>query len=137
MLSILMLAALPVQVETAPSPVYFVKVDLIIVNRVRSHSTSYDAWGRPSITSSEQWWVSFWEILWTPQIPGQLPIPLGLIDRGWWTYSQCRQIVPSSDGWLLESKDGINVLAPNVWFVDSPYDWEMRHRRIYCPIRKP
>lgn len=140
MLSLLMLAAVaPAAANASPSSssAYFVTVDLIVVNRVRSHSTSYDAWGRPSTTSSEQWWVSFWELLWTPTIPGQFSVPLALIDRGWWTCAQCRHVCPCSDGWLVESKDGINVVAPHLWIVDSPYDWEMRNRRIYCPIRKP
>jgi hypothetical protein len=138
MLTLLMLAAaVPAAADASSSSAFYVKVDLIVVNRVRSHSTSYDAWGRPSTTSTEQWWVSFWELLWSPAIPGHVSVPLGWIDRGWWTYTQCRDFSPCSEGWLVESKDGINVVAPHLSIVDSPYDWEMRNRRIYCPIRKP
>jgi hypothetical protein len=75
--------------------------------------------------------------MWSPALPGQVSVPVALIDRGWWTCAQCRDICPCTDGWLVESKDGINVVAPNMLMVDSPYDWEMRNRRIYCPIRKP
>jgi len=141
MLTVLLLAAMPTQAETskatAKATAYFVDVDLIIINRVRGHSTSYDDWGRPHMKTSEQWWVSFWQYKWLPVYPGGVRVPIALIDRGWWSCSQIKAIELCSDGYLVESKDGMNVIAPNLSIVDSPYDWEMRHRRIYKPIRRP
>ncbi len=140
MLTVLLLAALPANAATPAqqaNAAYFVKVDLIVVNRVRSHSTNYDPWGRPCTRCSEQWWVSFWDVQWSPAIPGFVSMPIGLIDRGWWTCSQCVGFFPSTDGWLVEAKDGINVSAPHMILIDSPFDWEMRNRRVYRPIKKP
>lgn len=140
MLTVLLLAALPANAappQAPPTPAYFAKVDLIVVNRVRSHSTNYDAWGRPCTRCSEQWWVSFWEVSWSPRIPGIHSVPIELIDRGWWTCSQCVGFYPCTDGWMVESKDGINVSAAQMIVIDSPFDWEMRHRRTYRPIKKP
>ncbi len=137
MLSILLLATLPVDASGPVKDGFFVDVDVIIVNRVRTHSTSYDDWGRPHIKCSEQWWVSFWEILWMPAIPGHAAMPIAWIDRGWWTCSHCEGVFPCTEGWMVESKDGINVTAPQLLVIDSPYDWEMKNRKIYRPITKP
>ena len=144
MLTVFLLATLPANspapqkaAPQEPAPAYFVKVDLIVVNRVRSHTTNYDAWGRPCTRCTEQWWVSFWEVKWSPKIPGLLSVPIDIIDRGWWTCSQCVGFFPCTEGWLVESKDRINVTAPDMVLIDSPYDWEMRNRRNYRPIKKP
>lgn len=125
---------------TAPRPeaepsqaAYFVKVDLIVINRVRSQTTEYDAWGRPIHKPTEIWWVSFWDHVRV----SVLPIPGRKIDRGWWNMSNVRTIAPCTDGWLIESNDGMNVVAPKLLVIDSPFDWEMRNRGIYVPIRKP
>lgn len=137
MLSVLLLAVVPVEAAKPAPTAYFAKVDVIVVNRVRSHSTSYDDWGRPTHKYSEQWWVSFWECAWVPTVPAIGAVPFAWIDRGWWSCSQCRAIVPCSGGWLVESKDGMNVIAPALWVVDSPFDWEVRMRRIYRPLCRP
>jgi hypothetical protein len=60
-----------------------------------------------------------------------------MVARGWWTMSQLRSIIPCTEGWLLESKDNLNVITPEVRFINSPFDWEMRHRRIFRPFRRP
>ena len=137
MLQVLLLAALPVQAPKPAATAYYAKVDVILVNRVRSHSTSYDEWGRQKRTFSEQWWVSFWQVQWIPSPTGIGSIPAVCIDRGWWSCSNCKGFYPCTDGWLVESKDGLNVVAPNLFIVDSPFDWEVKHRKVYKPIRKP
>lgn len=137
MLSILLLATLPVDAAGSSNAEYFVEVDVIVINRVRTHSTSYDDWGRPRIKCSEQWWVSFWEVLWSPKLPGYPAMPMAWIDRGWWTCSHCEGYFPCTEGWMARSKDGINVSARHLWIVDSPYDWEMKNRQVYRPIAKP
>ncbi len=38
---------------------------------------------------------------------------------------------------MVENRNGINVIARELTVIDSPFDWEMRNRRIYIPIRKP
>lgn len=38
---------------------------------------------------------------------------------------------------MIESNDGLNVIGRELIVIDSPFDWEMKHRGIYCPIRKP
>ncbi|MFQ5734754.1 MAG: hypothetical protein ACE5KM_22700 [Planctomycetaceae bacterium] len=116
-----------------PQAAYFTKVDVIIINRVRSQTTEYDAWGRPIYKPTEVWWVSFWDKVRV----SVLPVPGMKIDRGWWSMGNVRNIAPCTDGWLVESNDGMNVIAPELLVIDSPYDWEMRNRGIYLPIRKP
>lgn len=137
MLHVLLIAVLPVEAPKPAVTAHFAKVDVIIVNRVRSHSISYDEWGRPKRAFSEQWWVSFWEVVWAPNLHGPGAVPVSWIDRGWWACSNCRGFFPCTDGWLVESKDGVNVVAPELLVVDSPYDWEVKHRKVYKPIRKP
>jgi len=137
MLNVILLAVLPVQAPKPAGTAHFAKVDVIIVNRVRNHSTSYDEWGRPSHKFSEQWWVSFWDVLWVPAVPAAGALPAGWVDRGWWPCSNCRGMYPCSDGWMVESKDGLNVVAGKLWIIDSPFDWEVKHRKLYRPIKKP
>lgn len=138
MKALLILAAvLPVEAQKPAKTAYFAKVDLIIVNRVRSHTTSYDEWGRPTHKYTSQWWVSFWKKRWAPAMPFAGPVPTGWIDRGWWSCSNCKGFYPCSDGWMVESKDGMNVIASDLLIIDSPFDWEVKHRCIYQPIKKP
>lgn len=127
-------AVKPAKSMSPPATAWFVEVDLIVVNRVRSYATSYDAWGRPRIIVSERWWVSFWDDL-PPVVV--IPTPGLRIDRGYWLMDQVVHISRASGGWIVESKGGINVIAARFWFIDSHYDWEMRNRRIFRPIRKP
>jgi len=130
----LLLLLVPTTADHRPEqPAYFVNVDVIVVNRVRSFNVEFDAWGRPRYKPNEVWWVSFWDEL---QVT-LLPIPNLRIDRGWWPMSKVLNITHTTDGWLFESTDGVNVIAPVLLYVDSPFDWEMRNRRIYIPIRKP
>lgn len=119
--------------EPPPPAHFFAAVDLIVVNRVREFTTTYDAWGRPSHRAKETWWISFWQKPRGVVIAAHLP----LIDRGWWTMSQVRRLTSCTGGWLAESKDGLNVIAKSCIFIDSPYDWEMKNRRMYLPIKKP
>lgn len=136
-MSILLLAVLPVEAPKPAATAYYAQVDLIVINRVRSHTTSYDEWGRPRHRFSEQWWVSFWDILWVPAAPLGGVLPAGWIDRGWWSSSNCVGISPCSDGWVVESKNGLNVVAKKLWVIDSPFDWEVKHRKLYRPLKKP
>ena len=134
MMYALLLVLAPIAAEPPKQqPVYFVKVDIVVINRVRTYSVEYDPWGRPTYVPHETVWVSFWDHLRLTV----LPAPGLLIDRGWWTMSQVRSITRSMDGWILESKDNINVITPEIRLIDSPFDWEMRNRRIFRPIRKP
>ena len=50
---------------------------------------------------------------------------------------QVRCITRCSDGWVIESKDNGNVITSAIRVIDSDYDWEMRNRFLYYPIRKP
>lgn len=137
MLNVFLLAVLPVEAPKPAATAYFAKVDVIVVNRVRSHTTSYDEWGRPTHKYTQQWWVSFWQKRWAPAIPMAGPVPIGWIDRGWWSCSNCKGFYPCSDGWMVESKDGMNVIAAELLVIDSPFDWEVKHRCVYQPIKKP
>lgn len=131
-LAVLLAGAVPNQ------PAWFVKVDLCVINHVRSFNTEWDQWDRPRFKPSSTTWVSFWSICWTPPLPYlAASVPVALVNHGWRTTNQTRNIVPCEDGWIIENKDGINVIARDVWVVASPYDWEMRNRRLYCPLRKP
>lgn len=122
-----MAAFLIAAVLSAPPPQYFARVDVIVINRVRSQTTSWDAWGRPLCKPTETWWISFWEIGW-----------FEWSDRGWWSMTSVRSISKSScGGWVVESNDDINIVADELILIDSPYDWEMRNRVNYRPIRKP
>lgn len=137
MLNVLLLTVLPVQAPKPAATAYLANVDLIVVNRVRSHSTSYDEWGRAKRAFSEQWWVSFWEYVWVPMPNGVGAVPAACIDRGWWSCSNCRGFYRCSDGWMVESKDDLNVVGADLIVVDSPFDWEVKHRKVYKPISKP
>lgn len=119
----------PAQMQAA----YFVKVDRIVINRVRSFTTEYDAWGRPTYKSTEVWWISFWD---DPRAV-LLPIPGLEIDRGWWAMDTVVNISRCTEGWIAENQNGINVIAKQLIVIDSSFDWEMRNRRIYRPIKKP
>lgn len=111
----------------------FVRVDFVVINRVRTFDTEYDGWGRPRVVPRESVWISFWDHLRVTVLPGPGP----LVARGWWTASNLRNMVPCTDGWLLESNDGVNVVTSEIRFINSPFDWELRHRRIFRPIQKP
>ena len=122
------------QPKAEPAQVaYFVKVDVIVINRVRSQTTEYDAWGRPIHKPTETWWVSFWDHVRV----SVLPVPRMKIARGWWSMSNVRNIARCTDGWIVESNDDMNVIAAKLIVIDSPFDWEMKNRGIYMPIRKP
>lgn len=123
----------PVPAEPPKQSVYFVKVDFVVINRVRSYSVEYDAWDRPTIVPHETVWVSFWDRLALTVIP----TPGLRVGRGWWTMSQVRSITQATEGWIVESKDNINVITPEIRLIDSTFDWEMRNRYIFRPIRKP
>ena len=125
---------MPVSVEKKDEPpqqVYFVKVDRIVINRHRHYRVKFDAWDRPQISCYEYWWVSFWDKKW-------IPIPFMSVfiwqDRGYFGECNIRSISQCTDGWMIESVDGVNVISENLIFVDSPYDWEMRKRVLYNPI---
>lgn len=131
MLYILILAAAPPAAAVQPQhTIYIVKVDFVVVNTVRRTSTVYDAWGRPRYTASSTIWISFYD---------RLPtfIPVGWINRGWWAANQLRSCVPCTEGWAFESKNNMLIIAQQIVFIDSTYDWEMRNRYIYLPIRIP
>lgn len=115
----------------------FVKVDLIVINRVRSHhvETEFDYRWRAveRHVYTETWWISFWD----KPFAALLPLPGAWIDRGWWQADALQNISRGPDGWILESKDGLNVIGRELWIIDSPFDWEVRMRRVYQPIRRP
>lgn len=135
MLAVLtLLLAMPVPTAApAEQPEYFVDVDYVVINRVRTYQVTLDDWGRPTWTANETVWLSFWD-----RLPvAVLPAPGVIMARGWWTSSNLLEISPCTEGWVFRSKDGINVIASELRFVNSPFDWEMRHRRIFRPIRRP
>ena len=112
-------------------PAYYVTVDFVVINHVKTYSVEFDAWDRPRIKPHETVWVSFWDRLHATFIP------VGLVARGWASMSQVRNITRCSDGWMISLKNNVNVITPEIRVIESPYDWEMRNRRIYRPIRKP
>ena len=119
------------RVPVQPSSV--VMVELVIINFVRTTTETEDVWGRPRYTPNLTIWVSFWDYCTVPWIPSDRC----LIARGWWIMSQVRSITCCSDGWIFESKDNVNIITPEIRLIDSDYDFEMRNRIIYQPIRKP
>lgn len=125
----------PPKAESKPQvqAAYFVKVDRIVINRVRSFTTDYDDWGRPIHKPTEVWWVSFWDDVRV----SVLPVPKMQIDRGWWAMDTVLNISRCTEGWMVENRNGLNVIARELTVIDSPFDWEMRNRHIYIPIRKP
>lgn len=132
----LLLILMPIMAEIPQQPVVFVQVDAVVINRVRSYSESTDAWGRTQITTHEQTWVSFWSDFQLPTFLGGGRIPFA-IDHGWWTMSQVKNIAPATDGWMIESQDGINVTAGKLLLIESDFDWELRNRRVYRPMQMP
>lgn len=123
------------QLIRAPAPApepdgsRLVIVDRIVINRVRSVSWAFDAWGRPVSTPSEIWWVSYWERC------RAVVLPVPMIDRGWAAMSQVVLITPSTAGWCVELKNGLCVSARELVVIDSPFDWEMKHRVVYWPLK--
>jgi hypothetical protein len=129
----LVLLLAPMAAEQPQQPAYYVKVDFVVINRVRTFNVEYDNWGRPRFVPQETVWISFWDRLRVTV----LPVPQAIVARGWWTMSNLRSMTRCTEGWLLESNDNINVIAPEVRIINSSFDWEMRHRRIFRPIRRP
>ena len=111
--------------------------DFAIINHVRTYTVEFDRWGRPTWTPHLTAWVSFYDFVTLPRGLIVPSVPVAWINRGWWTVSQTRSILPCSDGWLLDSTDRVTVVATAVYLVESDYDWEMRHRKWFDPIRKP
>ena len=86
---------------------------------------------------TETWWVSFWDVV-VVNIPPFGPVFVDLVDRGWWPMGDVRTLAPCSDGFAIEKKgrSGLTVIGTELWVIDSPFDWEVKHRRIYRPIRE-
>lgn len=119
-------------------PAWFARVDLILVNRVRSVTIEYDAWGRPVYRTSEVCWVSFWRRPYAPCPGGWWPVcKRAWIDCGWWNWNRVRLLAPCSDGWVIENDDALNVVAPDLLVIDSGFDYELRHRGAYRPLKTP
>lgn len=117
----------------APEPVWMVRVDFVVINEQRCYDETTDAWGRPRLNVTHRTWVSFWDYCKVPAIRCERCI----VARGWWLGGQVQSINQCSDGWILESASGINVITPEIRLVSSDYDWEARNRFIFDPIRKP
>lgn len=119
-----------------PAPtMMFVFVDRIVINRVRNHHTVLDFDVRWRTVErhvwTTTWWISFWD---RPAFEALLPAPGAWIDRGWWRGDRLARICHGPDGWIVEARDGPAVAAQALLIVDSPYDWEVRHRRIWRPL---
>jgi hypothetical protein len=112
----------------------FVNVDFVVLNYARSYTEERDAWGRPHRTPTLTIWVSYWDCLTVPLGWTGASVPVALIARGWDAESGVRSIVPCSEGWLIASEKA-NVIASDLSVVCSPYDWELRNRWLYWPIR--
>lgn len=112
-----------------------VDVDLIVVNRVRRVLVTRDARGRLVQVPSEVWYVSFYDFLRVPAIPGLLVNPVVMVHRGWRNCFGLGCAQRCSGGWVIDTNDGFTVVGTKLFFIDSPYDWELRHRAIYLPIR--
>ena len=103
------------------------RADFIVINRVRSVSITHDEYGREHRSYSEQWWASWYE--WMPIYP-----PAGLlINRGWNSFEASR-LAPCSEGWAYRSP-GVVIVATELLYIDSPYDFEVRNRKIYLPFQ--
>lgn len=108
-------------------PERMARCDLLVINRVRHVSISYDERGREHRNYSETVWASFWE--WLPLYP-----PAGLlIDRGWHLFDASR-LSRCSEGWAYRSP-GVVIVATELRLISSDHDWEVRHREIYLPFR--
>jgi len=132
----------------APQPLqggYYVKVDVIVINRQRRiREWEEENWRHELVAKrefSETWWVSFWDVL-VVSVPPLGPLYVDFIDRGWWSADKVESLAPCSDGFVIERKPekgelGLSVIGTELHIIDSPYDWEMRNRRIYQPIQAP
>lgn len=126
----------------APRPaavVPMVRVDFIVVNRHRQVREWEELNHRHAVVRkrefTETWWVSFWDVM-VVSVPPFGPVYVDLVDRGWWPASEIRTLAPCSEGFAVEKKgrNGTVVIGTQVWMVDSPFDWEVKHRRLYRPI---
>lgn len=143
LLSIWLLA--PCEAQRPAQTADFVKVDFIVINRHRQvrewEETNWEHQPVVRREFTENWWVSFWDVL-VVDVPRFGPVFYELVDRGWWRFDQIELISPCSDGFMVQAKSadgkpGLTVLAGEVHLIDSPFDWEVRNRRIYDPIRRP
>lgn len=122
----------------APKPlptVRTVRVDLLVINRVRNcrdveHVTLL-GFVQTRRECSETWWASYWEIM-----PLPIPPAVILVDRGWCALNDVHSVTPATCGWALERKGGLTIFARELWLIDSPMDIEVlwRSRSIYRPL---
>lgn len=112
---------------------YSITCDYAVINTVITYDEKTDVWGRPSWVRDEKVWISFWER------DRSFFIPI-LIHRGWW-HPDSVNILKSNKGFVFESRDRIHVTVPEIHFVISTFDYEMRMRNagkcLYMPIAKP
>ena len=119
---------------TAPRPCHterMVRVDVLVLNRHRQVREWNGLNWRHCVVRKREftstWWVSWYD--WLPlSVPGGI-----LVNRGWNTFNPQR-LAPGSEGWSYRA-DGYVVVATELRFVDSPYDFEVRHRQLCLPYR--
>lgn len=140
---LILFAAGPVE-ATRPCAVELVaRVDLIVVNRhrvVQEREEEARVGGFITIRQySEFWWVSFWEwrVVWIHRTPLVL-----FVSRGWCAMSDIRDVTPCTNGFAFERNSRVagnrfTVIAPELRIIDSPFDWEMRHRTLFVPFSFP
>ena len=137
MYAALLLMFAPVTAEQPRQTEYTVVVSVIVINRVRSYTEITDDWGRKTWKPHEVWWISFWlkpySVFPGAWYPGKL---CWWIDRGWWSAGNV-SMSRCSDGWMMRDGNGLNIVAPEVWVIDSTFDVELTWRNsAYKPIRK-
>ena len=123
--------------EQPQQPSYFARVDFVVINHVRTFHVTYDRWDRPCTTASITTWVSYYDWKWSTPLPGfhGVCVPVGWVNRGFVTIGNARML-RCTDGWLVETPE-YTVITPVLLVVDSDYDFELRWRRIFRPIRRP
>lgn len=141
-----LLAILFLAPREAPRPavvVPVVRVDIIVVNRHRQvREWDERNWRHDLIRKrefTETWWVSFWDLM-VVSVPPFGPVAVDLIDRGWWPANEIEVVAPAHHGFAVvkkgsEKKPGLTVIGSELWIIDSPFDWEVRNRRLYRPMR--
>lgn len=117
-----------------------VRVDIIVINRHRQVREWDELNWRNYVVRkrefTETWWVSFWDVK-VVSLPPFGPIFVDLVDRGWWPMGDVRSVAPCTEGFSVEKKGraGLVVIGTELRVIDSPFDWEVKHRRFYRPIK--
>lgn len=122
---------------TAPRPCLAarcVRVDLIIINRHRKVREWTEPNARGYLVTRREFSESWWIVL-VDRLPCNQRKPFAsiekVINRGWCAFDPSKL----STGWAYQFGD-VTVFSGLLIIIDSPYDYDLKHRAIYKPIRK-